>query len=127
MACVLVEWMEGKKWRLPAKREPARATSRTGRSKGSSIHVLFAADTALVDLRGDAHREVDSGSGMGERADRNVVRTREGVFADVLEGDAAGGFDGDLEAALADELDGFFHVGGSHVVEQQRFRAVVEG
>ena len=117
--------MEGKKWRLPAKREPARARSRAGRSKGSSIG-WFGADTALVDLRGDAHGEVDGGGGVSESADGNIVGAGEGVFADVLDRDAAGGFDGNFETSFTDELDGFFDVGRGHVVEEERFGAVVE-
>ena len=89
---------------------------RRGRSGGGSGGVY-----------GDAHAEVDGDGGVGEGADGDEVGASEGVLADVLEGDAAGGLDGNGGESGFDLLDGLLDGGGRHVVEQDGFGSAGDG
>ena len=76
--------------------------------------------------RRDTAAHVDGDGGVRERTDGDEVDTGLGVRADVLEGDAAGAFDGDTLFELAAAVNGFANVVEGHVIEQQSFGAVCE-
>src|SRR3989338_4250842 len=61
---------------------------------------------------------------MGQGADRDVVHAALGVGAEVVELEAAGGFD---DGAALDEVDGEVDLLDRHVVEQDRVGAGLQG
>src|ERR1700733_1237574 len=134
MASVLVESMVGK-WRtLPANGVPASSRCRVSSAKASAMGeaVSFMAQSWRFRSRAsvfgdDAHAEVDGGSGVSERTGGDEVDARFGVFADGVQLNAAGRFNGQFESARVDELDGRGHLGRRHVVEQDGFRAGFDG
>src|SRR5579883_267675 len=79
-----------------------------------------------INFRSDLHAEIYSNSRMRKRANRNIVHAGKPIFTDVLNRNAARGFDRNFKAALAHNTDCFLYFSGSHVVEQQRFGAMVE-
>src|SRR5271167_131138 len=107
IARVFVEWIVGKKHSLPAKGVAASAPSSAATSKPVSN---ACADIRLVDLRRDAHAEVDSHGGMRQCAYGNVIHARLRIFADVVEHNAARSFNRNLPTAFAHDAHCLLHL-----------------
>src|SRR5271165_6455658 len=116
MACVFVEWMVGKKRSLPAKRVPSSAPSSPATSNPDSNACVA---MRLVNLRGDAHTQIDRGSGVRKSANRNVIHAGKRVLPDIVEHDPTRGLNRNLLALIADDAYGLLHLGRAHIVEQQ--------
>src|SRR4051794_37093236 len=70
--------------------------------------------------------KVDGGRRVGQSADADVVDASLGIEANILQIDAAGGFERDAPRMAADALHTGAHQVGRHVVEQHRFAAVLQ-
>src|SRR4051794_34221081 len=66
----------------------------------------------------DAHADVDGPRGMGECADGNVIDASVGVRANILEGDASGGFEWNAAAVGREASDCGANHFRCHVVEE---------
>src|SRR5277367_272013 len=108
MACVFVEWMVGKKRSLPAKRVPSSALSSPATSNPDSKTCVA---MRLVNLRGDAHAQIDCGGGVRKRANRNVIHAGERILPDVVEHDPTRGLNRNLLALVANDAYGLLHLG----------------